>query len=43
MQALVELIAAVDEFNAADIALQPQLEVTVQSRKRALREVMDEK
>jgi hypothetical protein len=43
MVALAELIAAVDKFNSSDAWSQPQLEVTVQARKRSLREVMDEK
>jgi len=43
MQALAELIQAVDNFNSADAWRHPQLEVTVQARKRTLREVMAEK
>ena len=43
MIALAELIQAVDKFNAADAWAQPQLEVTVQARKRSLREVLDER
>ena len=43
MIALAELIQAVDKFNASDAWQQPQLEVTVQARKRTLREVMDER